>query len=82
MMQRDVRRRVERLLSLMHRKEVTGEIARKAGDLRRKYGIELPNALIVATASNIRAKLGTRNIEHYQKIREVEVRSPSEILAF
>jgi len=74
------KRKVQLLLDLMHRVDVNGKIARKAGELRRKYEIELPNAIIAATAFHVRAKLVTRNAKHYETMKEVEIRTPNEIL--
>jgi predicted nucleic acid-binding protein len=74
------RRKVELLLDLMHRVDVNGDVARKAGDLRRRSQVELPNAIIAATALHIRARLVTRNAKHYETIKEVEIRTPEEIL--
>lgn len=73
------KRRVQLLFDLMHRVDVNGEIARKAGELRRRYQVELPNAIIAATAFYARAKLVTRNVKHYESIKEVRIRTPEEI---
>ena len=74
------KRRAQLLLDLMHRVDVNGEIAGKAGELCRRYQIELPNALIAATAIRVRAKLVTRNIKHYETIKKLTIKTPTEIL--
>ncbi|MBS7249249.1 MAG: type II toxin-antitoxin system VapC family toxin [Candidatus Freyarchaeota archaeon] len=70
---------VERLLKIMHRVDVNSEIARKAGELRREYGVELPNAIIAATALILGAELVTRNIKHYKTIKKIKLKTPDAI---
>ncbi|MEM3563255.1 MAG: type II toxin-antitoxin system VapC family toxin [Candidatus Jordarchaeaceae archaeon] len=70
---------VERLLKIMHRVDVNSEIARKAGELRREYGVELPNAIIAATALILGAELVTRNIKHYKSIKKIKLKTPDAI---
>lgn len=60
---------VRALFESLVRLDVTGEIARKAGEYRTQYyrshGLLLPDALIVATAVVHGADLVTRNARHY-----------------
>lgn len=79
MHRREERRSVDLLLSLMRRVEVDGEIARRAGDIRRMYEVELPNALIAATALSSRARLVTRNLKHYDTIRRLRIVTPEQL---
>lgn len=77
---RSERRKMDRLLKIMHRIDVNSEVARKAGEIRRKYGVELPNAIIAATAFIIRAELVTRNTKHYKSIKKIKLKTPSAII--
>jgi predicted nucleic acid-binding protein len=57
------------LFDSLTRLDVSGEIARKAGEYRAQYlrshGLALPDALIAAAAFVIDADLITRNARHY-----------------
>jgi predicted nucleic acid-binding protein len=64
------RREVWGLLSALRTEPVTDPIARRAGDLMRKYrpthsGIGLADYLIAATAEQRGAVLATRNVRHF-----------------
>ena len=50
-------------------------IASKATEIRRKYRIPLADAIIAATAFFTKSPLVTRNIKHFQKIKEIKVKS-------
>lgn len=67
----DEQRKVGRLLGLMERVNVDSRIARKAGEIRRKYEVSLPDAIIAATAVIKEAKIATRNAKHYESIRGI-----------
>ncbi len=56
--------------------EVNNQIALKAGDLSRKYGTDLPDAIIAATALINKAELLTRNIGDFDNIPDLIVKSP------
>ncbi len=68
--------KVKRLLSIFEKVQVTSEIALRAGELKRKYRCRLMDALIAATALELNSKLVTRNIKHYEKIADLEVKKP------
>ncbi|MEZ8221675.1 hypothetical protein GG496_001845 [Candidatus Fervidibacteria bacterium JGI MDM2 JNZ-1-D12] len=72
------RKRVERLLSLFTIVPVEISIATLAGELRRDYGLDLPNAIVAATALNLGLTLVTRNIRHYQRIPNLRLEVPYE----
>lgn len=55
---------------------INNEVAVKAGDLTRLYGIEIADAIIAATALLNDAELLTRNIGDFKKIKELKVRKP------
>jgi hypothetical protein len=63
-------------LDMFERVEVNSAMARKAGEFRRKYGVEVPDAIIGATASLMGCKLFTRNIHDFEMIKEIEVEKP------
>ena len=64
------------ILSFASKAELTNEIARRAGDLRRIYSIPLVDAIIGATALKIDAKLVTRNIRHFERIENLKIVVP------
>lgn len=55
---------------------VTNEIARKAGDIRREYKISITDSIIASTALLNDAKIISRNIKDYQKIKSIKVEEP------
>ena len=56
--------------------EVNNPIAVLAGDLKRKYNIILPDAIIAATALHHDLELLTRNIKDFKKIKDLVVKAP------
>ena len=52
------------------------EIAKQAGWFCGRYGVELGDALIAASAYASRATLITRNLKHFRKIKEIQVIAP------
>ncbi len=72
----NIARRVERLIALFFVVPVTFDIARKAGELVRDYGLSLPDALIAATALLRGAILVTHNVEHFQRIPNLRLEVP------
>lgn len=69
-------KRTEWLLGLFEIIGVESQIAREAGKLRRSFGCELPDAIIAATAILYRAKLVTRNKEHFERIPDLDIIVP------
>lgn len=62
------------ILSLMQRVPLDGPIARRAGDLRREFGLErlsLPDAAILASAELTGRTLLTRNTRDFGPLAEV-----------
>ena len=55
---------------------VTNQIAVLAGDLSRDKGIDLPDALIAATALVNKAELVTKNVKDFKRIAELSLRVP------
>lgn len=74
--QESKRQELSELVELFEKVLLTNEIAQKAGELRRNYSIEIPDAIIAATAFNQNAKLWTTNKKDFEKIKEIEVEEP------
>jgi len=47
-----------------------------AGDISREYDVDVPDAIIAATAMMNNLTLLTKNIKHFKKIKELKVKSP------
>jgi len=56
--------------------EVDHFVAVAAGDMAREYGMQLPDALIAATARQYKATLYTRNVKDFGRVKNLEVRKP------
>lgn len=69
------RKLFSKLLEQLQISPLTFEIAEKTGFLRRKYKILLADAAIAATTWKTNATLITRNIKHFQKIKEIKAQS-------
>ena len=67
---------VQNLITLFEKILVTNEIAQKAGEFKRKYYVPLDDCVIAATAAIQNAKLWTKNVEDFKKIREIEIEEP------
>ena len=66
--------RHEAIFSLLERTPVDGAIARRAGQLRRQFGLErlsLPDAVIAASAALTGHRLLTRNTRDFEALRSV-----------
>jgi len=72
----DARRKTLELLQAATKVLVTNEIAQKAGEVRRNYGIPMMDAFIAATAIVQNGILLTRNLKHYQHIHGLTVKKP------
>ncbi len=70
-------RGIEGLLAQMQIRDVDLAIARLAGrfcrDFQRSHGVELPDALIAATAEIHGARLATRNLRHFPMLKDLVV---------
>ena len=64
----DVRERVRRLLEPADELGLSSVIAEGAGELRRVYGLALPDALIAATALEHRLPVLTRNHRRFGRV--------------
>lgn len=72
----EVRTIILNLLRDFRKIEVDNQIALKAGDLSRKYGTDLPDAIIAATALINKAELLTRNVKDFDNIPDLVVKNP------
>lgn len=65
------------VLDIMTRLDVTGSIAKRAGELRRKHMCSVPDAIIAATALVHKIQsIATRNKRHFEIISEIKVIDP------
>ena len=68
--------KVFHLLSQFEKIAVDNLLVQVAGDIRRKYGLEIPDAIIAASAFVSDSVLITRNINHFEKVKEIKVKKP------
>ena len=64
------------LLSQFEKIPAGNPLVQIAGDIRRIYGLEMPDAIIAASAHTISGVVYTRNLKDFKKVREVKVRKP------
>jgi len=64
------------LISLFTKITLNNDIAQKAGEFRRNFDVEIPDAIIAATAFSEDAKVWTRNLEDFKPIEEIEAEDP------
>jgi len=68
--------KVRKIISLFTKVLLTNEIAQQAGLFRRRYKIQIPDAIIAATASISDAKVWTKNIRDFDGIKETKTEDP------
>lgn len=64
------------MLYLFTKIEVDNKILQKAGEFGRNYDVELPDAIIAATAFYQNCNVWTKNKKDFEKINEIEVEEP------
>lgn len=69
-------REVVELLSSIEEIPVDRDIAARAGRVRRRAGLRLPDAMIAATALERRLTLVTRNQRDFKRVRGLRLRLP------
>ena len=67
---------VTALLGRLTELEVTVEIARRAGRIRRTTRLDIADALIAATALEHQLPLMTRNLRHFERVAGLVVHTP------
>ncbi len=72
----NIRSNIESLLTRFNKVEVDSHLAKRSGELRRSYGIEVPDAIIAASALKVNAILYSRNKKDFNKIKELKYKSP------
>jgi predicted nucleic acid-binding protein len=68
--------KVGRFLNLFRTAYLDAPIARLGGEIARDCGTALPDALIAATAIRKRLAVATRNVSHFDRIPDLDVRAP------
>lgn len=69
---------VEALLGRLSEIDVTPDIARRAGRIRRSTGLDIPDAIIAATALKLDMTVMTRNRRHFERVSGLTLRAPDE----
>ena len=73
-------RRVRQLLVAIAELPVDRAIAERAGRLRRRGRLDMPDALIAATALEHRLTLVTRNMRDFEGVPGLKVRPPADVV--
>ncbi len=68
--------RIQKLLGSFRELTVDRAVAERAGRIRREVRIGTPDALIAATAIEHRMTLVTRNLRHFEAVRQLRIRQP------
>ena len=63
-----MRQKIEKLIALLKRIEISDSLAMRAGELMRVYGLSGFDALIAASALEINASVATANFKHFKKV--------------
>lgn len=67
---------VEALLKRFTEIDLNPDIARRAGRIRRTTGLDVPDALIAATALEHQLPLMTRNLRHFERVAGLTMHDP------
>lgn len=68
---------IRRLLSTLKQLPMTSAIAERAGRLRRRIDIDLPDAVIAATALEHGLVLLTRKVADFRDVPRLRIRQPA-----
>lgn len=71
-----VRESIAQLLARWERLEVSHDIALQTGNIKRKYRLALPDALIAATALIHKTEVLTKNVKDFSKVEGLVVKAP------
>jgi tRNA(fMet)-specific endonuclease VapC len=69
---------VEALLGRLAEIDVTPDIARRAGRIRRTTGLDVADAIIAATALKLDMTVMTRNRRHFERVSGLSLRVPDD----
>ena len=64
------------LLSLGKKAEMDDSLIMTAAEIKRQHGLQLTDAVMAATALQLKAELVTRNINDFKKIKELLLMKP------
>ncbi len=67
---------IEALLSLFTTVPLDYKVAKKAGELRNKSGVLLPDCIIAATAVTLECKVWTMNIKDFERMKGITFEKP------
>ena len=70
------REKTEDLLSFFQVIDVTQSIARKGAELRREHDVPLHDAIIAATAIELKIPLHSRNVNDFKRIQDMKLIVP------
>jgi predicted nucleic acid-binding protein len=73
---REVRATLLRFLRQWTKVAVSNPIAMLAGDIVRNHGLEVPDAVIAATALHTHSQLVTKNTKDFRRVRGLRVQVP------
>lgn len=66
-----------RVLAPFREVAVDRAVAERAGRIRRDFELRMPDALIAATALELRLSLATRNVKHFEPVRGLRMQALS-----
>ncbi len=72
----DKREKLLHFLHIWNKIPMTNPVASLAGDIVRQHGLDVPDAIIAATAVLNRADLVTHNVKDFKKVPGLKVRTP------
>ncbi len=70
------RKKIEMLFEIFRKIEVNNEIGKLAGEIRRKFGLSFPDSIIAASCVLFNAKLVTRNVRDFKRVKGLEIVVP------
>jgi len=70
------REKLTHFLHIWNKISLTNPVALLAGDICREYGLEIPDAVIAATALLNRAEIVTKNVKDFRKVPGLKIQTP------
>ena len=71
-----IRESISHLLSRWKHIDVSRDIAIQTGDIKRKYRLTMPDALIAATALLHGLEVSTKNVKDFAKVEGIVIKAP------